>query len=619
MRSLPVIATIGLVIALVPSGVAAAHPDEGVLLPFGHQHGGEPGHLPPVSENVELVGKLDLFSGAEQPGRIADVGVFGDYAYLGAFAQPNCEDGGVYIVDISNPAAPKEAGFIPASPATFVGEGVQVLDLKTASFTGQVLIHNNETCLPGGGAAFEDPRLGLGGPGGASLWDVTDPANPQPLAEHVGDTDPSEFGIPHNSHSAFGWQQGSKAYMVVVDNGEFGSDGDTATGDIDIFDITDPANPRLVAETGMDDFPQIAESPVPNGATYLNHDMIVKRVGKRWFLLSSYWDGGYVILDVTNLPQKPTFLRDTDFGGEPFAAELGLPADWIPEGNGHQAEFSHDNRYFLGADEDFNAFRMTGEVLGGQHAGNLYSGTLGSNVPEVPPDGISGGTDFVGQACTPLPPAQSPIALIERGTCTYTVKAQAAQAAGYRMGLVFNDQATDPDCESQVFMLAVADIPFLFVSRSAGLKLLDQAFTDPCATPTPGPLTPSVDTRMGPVFDGWGYLHLYDARTMAAVDHWALPEALDPQYATGFGDLSIHEVATDADENLAYLSHYSGGFRVVRFDDTGIRQVGAFIDGGGNNMWGVQIVPKSEGDGQHPLVLASDRDSGLYVLRYTGP
>jgi hypothetical protein len=167
---------LGMALSLMFGSGAVAHPedDEGVLSPWDvladhHQHGEEEGHLPPVSRNVDLVGKLDLFGDNEKPGSIADVSVFGHFAYLGAFAQPNCEDGGVYVIDISDPSAPEEVGFIPTTPGSFVGEGVQVLDMSTAAFEGQVLIHNNETCLPGGGAVFEDPRLGLGGPGGASL------------------------------------------------------------------------------------------------------------------------------------------------------------------------------------------------------------------------------------------------------------------------------------------------------------------------------------------------------------------------------------------------------------------------------------------------------------------
>lgn len=567
----------------------------------GLQHGPDEGHLPPVRKNVKLVGKLDLFGDAEQPGRIADVGVLGDYAYLGAFREPNCEQAGVYVIDISNPASPTQAGFIPATPGAYVGEGVQAITLDTAAFQGDILVHNNENCAPEAG-----PLVGIGG---TSIWNVTDPTNPTPLAEHVGDHDPAVDSQPHQSHSVFAWQQGNRAYMVQVDNAEL------AETDIDIFDITDPSNPVSVYETGMVDFPEIAEEPVPNGSTYLNHDMIVKQIGGRWYLLSNYWDGGYVILDVTNLPNEVTFVRDSDFGFEPFAQQMGLPSDWTAEGNAHQGEFNFDNKFILGADEDFNPYRNTGEILTGSYAGTLYSATLGSNVPNVPDEGIEGDTEFVGTACTALPPATVPIAIAERGTCTFTIKAQAIQAAGYEMALIMNDKATDPDCDSHVFMLAVADIPTLFVGRSTGLQLLNVPFEDPCATDAPAPFTGGEETTLGPVFDGWGYLHLYNAATMQELDQWAIPEALSPAYAEGFGDLSIHEVATDPSRNIAYVSYYGGGFRVVKFGRTGIQEVGAFIDRGGNNFWGVQLVPDS---GRRPLVAASDRDSGLYLFQYTG-
>ena len=56
------------------------------------QHGGVGGHLPGSSLNVELVGQVTVSNIV--PGRISDVGVLGNYAYLGAFNQP-CGSGGV--------------------------------------------------------------------------------------------------------------------------------------------------------------------------------------------------------------------------------------------------------------------------------------------------------------------------------------------------------------------------------------------------------------------------------------------------------------------------------------------------------------------------------------------
>ena len=118
-------------------------------------------------------------------------------------------------------------------------------------------------------------------------------------------------------------------------------------------------------------------------------------------------------------------------------------------------------------------------------------------------------------------------------------------------------------------------------------------------------------------FDGWGYMHLYrnDGDDLTAVDHYAIPEAMDEEFADGFGDLTVHEFATDPQVNLAYSSYYAGGLRVMSFGDQGLDEVGKFIDQGGNDFWGVEAV-------NHPaagrLIALSDRDFGLYLARYTG-
>jgi hypothetical protein len=46
---------------------------------------------------------------------------------------------------------------------------------------------------------------------------------------------------------------------------------------------------------------------------------------------------------------------------------------------------------------------------------------------------------------------------------------------------------------------------------------------------------------------------------MAELDTYAVPQAHDPAFASGFGDLSVHEVATSAVQpDLAYYSYYAG-------------------------------------------------------------
>jgi hypothetical protein len=149
------------------------------------------------------------------------------------------------------------------------------------------------------------------------------------------------------------------------------------------------------------------------------------------------------------------------------------------------------------------------------------------------------------------------------------------------------------------------------VGRSTGVALRDG--------------TPPVTATATGEFNGWGYLHLFDAATMTEIDTYAIPEALSPAFLRtqanpfGFGDLSIHEVATDKATNLGYISYYAGGFRVVQFGPSGITEVGHYIAEGGNNFWGVQTHRLPGDPTETDYVLASDRDSGLWIFRYTGP
>ena len=200
--------------------------------------------------------------------------------------------------------------------------------------------------------------------------------------------------------------------------------------------------------------------------------------------------------------------------------------------------------------------------------------------------------------------------------CSFQEKLDNITAAGYSAGIVFNNAA---GCDALVTMLAAGDIPFLFVTRTTGLQMLNQADTS-CGVATPAPGADSAATTIESVFDGWGYVRLFGtnipktggAGSINQIDTYAIPESQDEAYAEGFGDLSVHEVAMDPGGEIAYLSYYSGGLRVVEYGRRGIQEVGAFIDEGGNNFWGVEIYKQ---DGEE-YVLASDRDFGLYVFQH---
>ena len=569
------------------------------------QHGVDEGHLPPTTKNVRTVGKLDLFAGAEEPGRVADVSAKGNYAYLTAFYEPDCDRGGVFIVDIANPAAPKKVAKISSHLGTFSGEGSQVISLDTPSFTGDLLLYQNEIC-PGS----------TRGIGGVSLVDVTNPKAPKKLVEGFGDFTVNGNSQTHanETHSVFAWKDDGRAYAVLVDDEE--------STDVDILDITNPSRPKLISETDL-----TAETEQPLGAVHGDsaflHDMVVKEIDGVQTMLVSYWDGGYAKLNVEN-PAKPVFIRDTDFASlDPVRLEVTGGAQRIsPEGNAHQAEFTRDDKWFIATDEDFDPYRVTATIEGGQ----TFTGVQGTDVPMIDEDtSLSGPTHGVGLGCDPatIPPADPAIAqhvaVIERGVCDFTVKAQNAEAKGYDGAIIFNRTGED-GCEALLTPIIDAGIPSMFVSRTDGFKILTggvpAGYT--CSTDGSGTVAPTgpgkaVDVRA--VFDGWGYVHQFNASTMQDVDQYYVPESQDPAYASGFGDLSVHEVATDPDRNLAYISYYGAGFRVVSYGAGGMKEVGRHIDQGGNNFWGVEVHRHPNGQ---KYVLASDRDSGLYVFQYTG-
>ncbi|MFE7844121.1 PA domain-containing protein [Microbacterium sp. NPDC057407] len=567
----------------------------------GQQHGEEEGHLPASDANVDLIGRLDLFADGEEPGRIADVSAYGDYAYLTAFWEPECDRGGVYVVDISDPAAPELVTLIPSHRGTFSGEGSQVIHLETRYFSGEVLAYQNEIC-PG------DTK----GVGGVTLVDVTDPTKPKKLVEGAGD-----FSVAgkaqtkaNETHSVRMWTDGGRAYAVLVDDLE-----DT---DIDILDITNPSKPKLISETSLDEQTAQPLGDVHGDAVFL-HDMVVEEIDGVMTMLVSYWDGGYAKLNVEN-PANPTFISDTDFAADD-PVRLQVDGQSItPEGNAHQAEFTNDGEYFIATDEDFDPYRVVATMADGTE----FTAIQGSDVPQIDPGtDLAGETRFVGLACdaASVPaPGTATIAVIERGVCDFSVKVQAVEAAGYEGAIVFNRTGED-GCEALVSMLVDAEIPAVFVSRTDGFRILTgglpadytcEASGAGTAVPTPvGGTGQSVD--ISAVFDGWGYVHLFDAETMQDVDQYWVPESQSAAYASDFGDLSVHEVATDPDEELAYISYYAAGFRVLSYAGGQLTEVGHFIDEGGNNFWGVEVHQHPDGE---EYVLASDRDSGLYIFQY---
>jgi hypothetical protein len=425
------------------------------------------------------------------------------------------------------------------------------------------------------------------------------------------------------------WDAGDRAYVVAQDDEE--------GADVDIIDITDPRHPQVVAEYDLETmFPQIKQSDLPIEEVY-HHDVIVKQAGGRFVMLSSYWDGGYVKLDVTD-PLNPVYLADSDFANPDARLLERTGLSRLPEGNAHEAEFSRDNNFIVAADEDFEPYSVLAENV---TDGRQFSARPAYGEMFMPPGSvIQGQTVFVGLACPgsePVPAGNgAQIAVLERGGCQLPGKIAAVQqAGGYKAILIFNisSEFFGTGCNN-ILSLSVqigpdgATIPaFGITPRQVGYDLFgieDQYNDSACLGAEAPEQAPIPVGSLGKVvrfknsFDGWGYARLFSngEGKLEELDTYAITEGHDPTLATGHGDLTVHEVAmSHRADDLAYFSYYAGGFRVARIVNDELVETGRFIDQGGNNFWGVQVWEK---DGKE-YILASDRDYGLYIFEYTGP
>ena len=159
-------------------------------------------------------------------------------------------------------------------------------------------------------------RAAPGGVGGFDLYDVSDPASPEaaraglrrPVARpRAGrgqgpDGAGPERRCPTARTRSSSGRTARRPTRSIVDNTEF--------ADVDIFDITDPTS---AACSSRDlDLDELGDRPGRRrrrrpgrrcGNVFL-HDMVVKRINGVPIMLASYWDAGYIKLDVSD-PANP--------------------------------------------------------------------------------------------------------------------------------------------------------------------------------------------------------------------------------------------------------------------------------------------------------------------------
>jgi hypothetical protein len=341
-------ATIAAVAVIALSGIALAAPSNGDELLKDELHrleqakktfsGGQKGGS---ALNMEPVAHHDLGG----RGFNGDVWTHEGYAYIGHWGFtdwatgngrfcPTEPNNGVAVVDATDAVHPVMVGRLQNAEGTSA-EDVVVYTAESGPMAGRdIAVAGIQVC---GGS-----RSDLSFPRGLQLWDVTDPANPEELGfwdSECCTRGVHEFEVEHRADLgrtfAYATVPTSRYPDETTSSGYRDADGD---GDFRLIDITDPTAPIEVSDWGIQDIggPFYAGQGCDPDANY-GHGAEPSADGR--FVFLSYWDSGFVKLDLTT-PATPVFKGRTVY-----------PAN--ADGDAHSAQWDEGRKLLFGADEDF--------------------------------------------------------------------------------------------------------------------------------------------------------------------------------------------------------------------------------------------------------------------------
>jgi hypothetical protein len=290
--------------------------------------------------NMELVGHNNL----DVRGFNADVWKHENYAYVGnwGFADfatgndrfcPSPPNNGVAVIDVSSPAKPTRVATLQ-NPTGTSAEDVVVYTAGYGALAGHdIAAAGIQWC--GGGRHDPDAIHGL------MLWDVTDATHPIQLGFY--DSGCCTRGV-HEFEIESRADLGRTFAYATVPAGSY-PDSENANGlrdaagkgDFRLVDITDPRSPFEVSTWKVQQAggPFAAQGCDPDGN--YGHGAEPSADGKLVFL--SYWDSGFIELDVTN-PASPVFKGRTVY-----------PAN--ADGDAHSSQWDEARSLLFTADEDF--------------------------------------------------------------------------------------------------------------------------------------------------------------------------------------------------------------------------------------------------------------------------
>src|SRR3954468_21518221 len=231
--------------------------------------------VPGLSTNFDLVGHTDL----QQRGMNSPIAVAGSCAYVGdryysssstEAARPN---GGIAIVDISDPANPHETGTIPP-----MGLSTQ-REMRADAGLGILVVEGYSPYIDGYADTAPDAINYL------KVYDIRDCLHPALLSTY-------DFG-PRAPHEFFLWKDPKNpgralAYVTFT----------IYSPDLMVIDLADPAAPKLIGtyDLGIDQAQKTADFADESGSGYL-HSLYVSDDGTRAFMAT--WDYGFYEVDTS--------------------------------------------------------------------------------------------------------------------------------------------------------------------------------------------------------------------------------------------------------------------------------------------------------------------------------
>jgi len=255
--------------ALVPAVAAGPNSPIGAASVYGLDH------------NFTLVGHTDLAKrGMNSPIAVAGKCVYvGDRYYSSTATEAVRPNGGIAIIDASNPAAPKQTGTIPP-----IEESTQ-RELRADAGLGILVVEGYSPFI--GGDPSNSASINY-----LKVYDIhTDCLHPKLLSTYdFGERAPHEFFLwkdPKHPGRAL-------AYVTFT----------VFTPDLMVIDLTDPTNPTLagVYDLGIDQAQKTVDFADESGSGY-THSLTVSDDGTRAYMAG--WDYGFWTLDTSMLADPP--------------------------------------------------------------------------------------------------------------------------------------------------------------------------------------------------------------------------------------------------------------------------------------------------------------------------